>query len=109
MFKIYMQYIILSFKILVNLHHYQSFLEFKDNKLKNRKLQLKQVDQKIKFARKKGNMPEKEQVFLSLFYEIMCEDDSKTKQNEFTSLFSMLFYWHYSLNEKSLEAKDLQE
>ena len=100
---LYIKYIFFCIKVLINLHHFKHFAEYDGSRGKNYRLELKQVDQKIKNASRKNMVPKQEHLFLSIFYECMMTDDKLEKRKEFVSLFCLLFVWWSSIDTSTEE------
>ena len=88
---------------MLQLKDFKSFTKLDGRKGKNHKLTLKQIDQKIKAASKRGEKPKKEHVFLSVFYEALQSEDQSSRKQEFIPLFSLLFFWYDSIEISNKE------
>ena len=107
---LYIKFIFFCIKVLFQLKHYKYFKDFSGGKAKNYRIELKNVNQKIKMASKKGKDPKKEHVFLAMFYECCNTGSNKEKQEEFMTLFCLLYIWYHSLDsiqeESPVEGKE---
>ena len=93
---IYLHYIIFCIKALFHLRKNIEFLEYNGSKPKNYRVELKNINNKIKMARKRDLQPKKDHVFLSEFYTSMHMPENERK-DKFLVLFTMAFLWQHTL------------
>ena len=74
------------------LEEFEAFRNYEGDGHKSYKLELKQIDQKIKNAKKRRQAPKKAHLFLSMFYEAMGSKGLEQKE-ELITLFCLLFHW----------------
>ena len=105
---LYIKFIFFCIKVLFQLKDFKSFMDCSGDKAKNYRIELKNIDQKIKMAKAKGQSAKKEHVFLSMFYECVNTADAKEKQEELMTLFCLLYLWHCSLDNE-IGQEEVQE
>ena len=96
---LYIKFLWFCFKLIFELKKYKGFLEYDKSAGKSYRVDCKTIDQKIKLAKKQGNQPKSEHMFLSMFYSAMQEKDPKQRKNELPVLFCSLFLWSVALSK----------
>lgn len=97
------KYISFCWKVWKNLDDFEMFREYDGSKPKSYRIEMKNVDQKMKMAKKRGQQPKKEHVFLSMFYEAIGTHEQLEKKEEFITLFCLLFFWWDSIEDVPTE------
>ena len=95
----YIQLFILFWKVLFNLRHFASFLEYRTDMTRKHHLEARQWNNKWKAATRRGEVPKKEHVFLALFFDVIDTKDRKERQKEMETLFCLLFLWYHQLSK----------
>ena len=102
---LYIKFIWFCWKLMWKLKIFEDFLKNDGSRGKNHKIEIRNVERKLKSAQIKGEQPKKEHIFLLMFYESLKAENPKNKQAEFETLFSLLWWWHYSLDLEKSESE----
>ena len=109
MLKFYFFYIYVCIRGLFELSSVKSMLDHSVKKGKNHRITIRDLNKKIRIAKRKDSIPSFEHVYLWLLYSALNEDSPQDRANEFRTLHPLMVAWWYKLSIEKDGSSEMRE